>query len=126
MPLSSDFPPGLARIGWRADTPLPAAAQAEWRLARVIAQHRNGYVLSDGDAEFAAQPAPRFLRRSADPQLRPAVGDFVLVDAAKPAIVHDVLPRRTTLSRAAAGERYTRQIIATGISIRAASSATCC
>ncbi|MBN8885239.1 MAG: ribosome small subunit-dependent GTPase A [Rudaea sp.] len=105
----------LGAIGWREDTATPDDAAADSRIARVIAQHRNGYVASDGEAEFAAQPAPRFLRRSADPALRPAVGDFVVVDAATPAVIHAVLPRRTTLARAAAGERYARQIIAANI-----------
>jgi len=105
----------LGAIGWREGTLLADEAPAGARLARVIAQHRNGYVLSDGDEEFPAQPAPRFLRRRAAPEERPAVGDFVLIDDAKPVVIHDVLPRRTVLARAAAGERYARQIIATNI-----------
>lgn len=105
----------LGTIGWRCDTPIPIDVPNDARIARVIAQHRNGYVLGDGESEFVAQPAPRFLRRNADPALRPAVGDFVAIDAATPVVIHTVLPRRTTLARAAAGERYARQIIATNI-----------
>ena len=105
----------LGTVGWRNHLPIPSEVPAGGRLARVIAQHRNGYVLSDGEAEFPAQPAPRFLQRKADPTLRPAVGDFVMIDAATPAVIHTVLPRRSTLARAAAGERYARQIIATNI-----------
>lgn len=101
----------LRRIGWRGDAPLPAGA----RLARVIAQHRNGYRVHDGAAELRAQPAPRFLRRRADPSERPAVGDFVALSAAVPPVIETVLPRRTLLARAAAGERHVRQIIATNI-----------
>ena len=120
MAAESDSERGLGAIGWRADTPLPVDMSSDWRPARVVAQHRSGYVLNDGVAhagrdDFTAQPAPRFLRRGADPFLRPAVGDFVLIDQATPAVIHAVLPRRTTLSRAAAGERYARQIIATNI-----------
>lgn len=110
-----DIEPGLDAIGWRADTPLPASAQPDWRVARVIAQHRNGYRMHDGAIEFVARPAPRFLRRGADPAERPAVGDFALVDRADPAVIHEVLARRSVLARAAAGERYQRQIIATNI-----------
>ena len=113
-PVSNDR---LDAIGWRADTPLPADAAAEWQIARVVAQHRTGYVLcSATDApEFNARPAPKFLKRQFDPSLRPAVGDFVLVEAGDPRVIQVVLPRRTTLSRGAAGERYQRQIIATNI-----------
>ena len=101
----------LRRIGWRGDVALAADA----RLARVIAQHRNGYRVHDGDAEFSAQPAPRFLKRGADTSERPAVGDFVTLSSAPAAVIETVLPRRTLLSRAAAGERHVRQVIAANI-----------
>ncbi|MEP6483953.1 MAG: ribosome small subunit-dependent GTPase A [Rudaea sp.] len=99
----------LRRIGWRDAVPQGA------RLARVIAQHRNGYVVHDGRDEFRVQPAPRFLRRGADPSQRPAVGDFVALSSADPPIIDDILPRRTVLARAAAGERHVRQVIAANI-----------
>ena len=111
---SDDHERRLRAIGWRAAA-LPADVPAGQRLARVIAQHRNGYRLHDGSDEFVAQPAPRFLRRSGDPAQRPAVGDFVLVLQGTPPLIEQVLPRRTTLSRAAAGERHARQIIATNV-----------
>ncbi|TAL86073.1 MAG: ribosome small subunit-dependent GTPase A [Rhodanobacter sp.] len=101
----------LRRIGWRDDV-LPAAGL---RLARVVAQHRAGYELHDGETLFGAQPDGRFLKRGIDPAERPVVGDFVeLADGTPPHIV-SVRPRRSTLSRAAAGERYERQLIATNI-----------
>jgi ribosome biogenesis GTPase len=107
----TDHEQRLRRIGWRSGEALPEKA----RLARVIAQHRNGYRVHDGAEEFSAQPAPRFLRRGADPSQRPAVGDFIALSSASPAIIEEVLPRRTLLARAAAGERHVRQIIATNI-----------
>lgn len=98
----------LRRIGWRGTLP-------DVPVARVVAQHRAGYELHDGAEVFAAQPAGHFLKRSLDPSLRPAVGDFVAwVDGEVPEITQ-VLPRRSALTRAAAGERYARQVIATNI-----------
>lgn len=105
----------LARIGWSDAVVLPPDAPADHLPARVIIQHRNGYVVHDGDTEFTVQPAPRFLKRSLDPVERPAVGDFVLLKPGKPAQIETVLPRHATLSRAAAGERYQRQLIATNV-----------
>lgn len=105
----------LARIGWSDALTLPADAPSGHLPARVIIQHRNGYVVHDGDSEFTVQPAPRFLKRSLDPTERPAVGDFVLLKPGKPAQIETVLARHATLSRAAAGERYQRQLIATNI-----------
>ncbi|MFO1517819.1 MAG: ribosome small subunit-dependent GTPase A [Lysobacterales bacterium] len=103
----------LAGIGWRAAESAEPVDLA--RLARVIAQHRNGYVLHDGEREFNAQPAPRFLRRDVDPVDRPAVGDFVLHDGAASPHIEHILPRRSLLLRGAAGERYRRQAIAANI-----------
>ena len=105
----------LGTIGWRGDAPPMPDGTVELRVLRVVAQHRNGYRVHDGAAEYPAQPAPRFLRRGSDPSERPAVGDFVLVEPTTPLLIRDVLPRRSVLSRAAAGERYQRQVIATNI-----------
>ena len=101
----------LRRIGWRGDT-LPAPPQ---RLARVVVQHRAGYELHDGATLFGAQPDGYFLKRGIDPAERPVVGDFVVVEPGTPPHIVRVEPRRTVLSRAAAGERYDRQIIASNI-----------
>jgi ribosome biogenesis GTPase len=101
----------LRRIGWRGDT-LPASPQ---RLARVVVQHRAGYELHDGLTLFGAQPDGHFLKRGIDPAERPVVGDFVVVEPGTPPHIVRVEPRRTVLSRAAAGERYDRQLIASNI-----------
>lgn len=101
----------LRHIGWRGDV-LPDGGR---RLARVVAQHRAGYELHDGESLFGAQPDGHFLKRGIDPAERPVVGDFVEVEDGKPPHILKVAPRRTVLSRAAAGERYERQLIATNI-----------
>lgn len=111
MPSTAEFA-RLKAIGWRGDA---ADVPAGKRLARVIAQHRNGYRVHDGSTEFAAQPAPRFLRRDVDPAERPAVGDFVVLAAATPPTIEEILPRRSLLERAAAGERHRRQVIAANV-----------
>ena len=113
MPLTPEQHARLAGIGWRATREAEDFDPAQF--ARVIVQHRNGYVLHDGENEFAAQPAPRFLRRDVDPVDRPAVGDFVLHDGGKVPHIETILPRRSTLIRGAAGERYRRQVIATNV-----------
>ena len=114
MQQDADVERRLARIGWRA-VPMPADAPADASIARVVAQHRAGYEIHDGLAVFNAQPAPRFIKRGIDPAERPAVGDFVLVTPGSPPQIDAILPRRTVLTRAAAGERHQRQIIAANI-----------
>lgn len=115
MPPTDRSPAHLAQIGWRG--PAATLPSPPGRLARVIAQHRAGYVLHDGEVTFAAQPAARFLRRGLDPELRPAVGDFVAVLAGRPPAIEAVLPRRTVLRRGAAGENHQRQVIATNVDV---------
>ncbi|HET6546678.1 MAG TPA: ribosome small subunit-dependent GTPase A [Rhodanobacteraceae bacterium] len=119
MQLAPTVEERLARIGWRPAV-LPDDAPAGAEVARVIAQHRAGYELHDGDRAFNAQPAPRFLKAGVASAERPAVGDFVLVvgdtpAADKPPQIERVLPRRSELARAASGERHQRQIIATNV-----------
>lgn len=104
----------LARIGWRGELPSDPLADGAF-IARVIAQHRVGYQIHDGERTATAHPAPRFLRSKVDPVDRPAVGDFVVVAPASHLTIDFILPRRTLLIRAAAGERHRRQVIATNI-----------
>ncbi|MHB1897226.1 MAG: ribosome small subunit-dependent GTPase A [Metallibacterium sp.] len=106
----------LVAVGWPPAQSWPVL-DAEQRVARVAAQHRAGYVLHDGMESFKAQPAPAFLRRGLAPEQRPVVGDFVIVIvvAGKPPQIVEILPRRSLLSRAAAGERYARQPIAANV-----------
>ncbi|HEX7371165.1 MAG TPA: ribosome small subunit-dependent GTPase A [Rhodanobacteraceae bacterium] len=111
---SSQTTPLVQRIGWRGPLPTLATGQS---LARVSAQHRAGYEVHDGEHAFNAQPAPKFLKRNLDPAERPAVGDFVLIETGTPPHIVEVLPRRGVFERAAAGERYARQIIATNIDV---------
>ncbi|MGH8184685.1 MAG: ribosome small subunit-dependent GTPase A [Rhodanobacteraceae bacterium] len=113
-PAPSQSTPSVQRIGWQGKLPPLPDGHA---LARVSAQHRAGYEVHDGEHAFNAQPAPKFLKRNLDPAERPAVGDFVLIEAGSPPHIVEVLPRRGTLSRAAAGERYARQTIATNIDV---------
>lgn len=104
----------LQRIGWRGELPELPAQQS---IVRVSAQHRAGYEVHDGEHTTNAQPAPKFLKRNLDPAERPAVGDFVVIEPGAPPHIIEVLPRRGVLSRAAAGERYARQLIATNVDI---------
>lgn len=104
---ADDAPARLVRIGWRGVSP-------PGRVARVVAQHRTGYEVHDGSTVFAARAAATFIKRGVDPLERPLVGDFVHLAAGEDEI-DAVLPRRSLLTRAAAGERYARQAIASNV-----------
>src|SRR5690606_16676549 len=116
----------LQRIGWPwAGPPEDPAWQAlferhpEGRPARVSEQHRTGYVLADApDTGFRVESPPEWQRRpvfTADGvplHERAAVGDWVLHDGRR---ILAMLPRRTAIKRAAAGEHYQQQVIAANV-----------
>lgn len=116
----------LRPIGW----PWPGAPEdAHWqamfaqhpgaRPARVSEQHRTGYVLADApDTGFRTESPPEWQRRpvftAAGVALheRAAVGDWVLHDGRR---ILALLPRRSAIKRAAAGEHYHQQVIAANV-----------
>ncbi|HVF35026.1 MAG TPA: ribosome small subunit-dependent GTPase A [Candidatus Saccharimonadia bacterium] len=107
----------LRRIGWRdSDAPgVPAELATAHRIARVIAQHRSGYRVHDGVDEFPVQAPATMIRAGTDPREKAAVGDWVVLAPGTPPLIESILPRRTLLTRAAAGERYETQPIAANV-----------
>ena len=105
----------LKRIGWRDDLPAAAALAAapDGRLLRVTEQHRSGYRATDGSDEFTAHAPAQWLRPRCDPELRAAVGDWVI--AGSDGAILALLPRHSLLKRGAAGEHYKQQLIAANI-----------
>jgi ribosome biogenesis GTPase len=106
----------LARIGWRASFAAQLGELASGqRVARIVEQHRSGYHAHDGHDAFAVQAPAAMIRAGVDTALRPAVGDWVVLDPGKPPMITRLLERGTALKRAAAGERFSHQFIATNV-----------
>ncbi|MCD9004653.1 ribosome small subunit-dependent GTPase A [Luteimonas sp. XNQY3] len=118
--------PALRAIGW----PFDGAPSGPWagvmaahphsRPMRVVEQHRSGYLVAGAPGEaIAVESLPDWLRRSGyrkgtiAPEDRAAVGDWVLVEDGKRIVA--MLPRRSAIKRAAAGEHYKQQLIAANI-----------
>ena len=134
-PVAPDYA-ALRHIGW----PWPAAPvaagdgngdgdEAAWAEvmaahpqacpARVTEQHRSGYVVADApEAALRAESPPEwqrppgFRRDRAAAHERAAVGDWVLLEGRR---IVALLPRRSSIKRAAAGEHYHQQVIAANI-----------
>src|SRR5690606_31078149 len=117
-------PAELQAIGWRAgidprwQEAMDAHPQA--RPARVVEQHRSGYVVATGpDDGVAVESLPEWQRPAGyrkgtvAPEDRPAVGDWVLVEERKRIVA--LLPRRSAIKRGAAGEHYKQQLIAANV-----------
>ena len=122
--MSFDFT-ALRAIGWPFEGWPPSgdwkpviAAHPGSRPARVIEQHRSGYIVAEHSGRgFRVESLPEWQRPRLAPDARPAVGDWLLVDgeAEHNAKAVALLPRRSTIKRAAAGEHYGQQVIAANI-----------
>ena len=100
------------------------AAHPDARPARIVEQHRSGYRLAESvDQAHRAESLPEWQRAGSyrrgelNPEARPAVGDWVLVEGAAPNALRIValLPRFSAIKRGAAGEHYRQQVIAANI-----------
>jgi ribosome biogenesis GTPase len=80
--------------------------------ARVIAMHRSGLVISDGEAEFQMALGSRWFQ--GDSETRPTVGDWLLVDSERRKAVR-LLERKSLFKRLAAGLKVELQLIAANI-----------
>lgn len=121
----------LQAIGWRwtPSTLDPAwatllATHPDARPARITEQHRSGYAVSESiEAAHRAESLPEWQRAGSyrkgeiNPESRPAVGDWVLVEGEAPNALRIValLPRFSAIKRGAAGEHYKQQVIAANI-----------
>ncbi|MBD3240803.1 MAG: ribosome small subunit-dependent GTPase A [Chitinivibrionales bacterium] len=86
--------------------------------ARVSREHRGAYTLLSALGELWAQPSGRFLHRVDTRDQLPAVGDWVAVEPVEreqAGIIHAVLPRRSSFSRAAVGGRTEKQVLAANV-----------
>ena len=97
-------------------------AHPQAQPARVIEQHRSGYVVADAtDSAFTVESPPEWQRPpgyrkgKVAPEARAVVGDWVLVEDGKRIVA--MLPRHSAIKRGAAGEHYRQQLIAANIDV---------
>ncbi len=108
--------PALTGIGWPPDQAVPRLSAGQ-RLVRVIEQHRNGFIVHDGQQRLVAQ-APRGLVADGNGQrIRPGVGDWAGAEGREPLTLKRLLPRRNALARAAAGGSRQAQLLATNLDL---------
>ena len=89
-------------------------------IARVIAVHKDSYILNNGENDVFAELIGKMLFSAASPIDFPAVGDWVLAtfyDKDTFSIIHNVLPRKSLLKRKTPGKRIDFQLIAANIDV---------
>ena len=92
---------------------------AEFSIGRVMQEHRERYVVSDGENEYDAEITGNLRFSAGSRSDFPAVGDWVAIKTynSDQAIIHKVLPRKSILARQAAGKPGEEQIISTNIDV---------
>ena len=92
---------------------------SDFSIGRVILEHRERYVVSDGENEYATEITGN-LRFSANSRADfPAVGDWVAMTIydSDQALIHKILPRKSVLQRQAVGKFGEIQIISANIDL---------
>ena len=99
---------------------LTALGDGSLRPGRVVATQRGRLRLWTAEGAREAQVAGRRLHLAAGGADLPVVGDWVVFDPSagkEPVVVRELLPRRTSLSRKAAGERTEEQVVAANVDL---------
>lgn len=124
MKSETAFPPesGLLPLGWDSGYEMEAAElrAAGYLFGRVAVENREQYLLLTAGGERPAEVSGRFLFEAESPADFPKVGDWTAITdfpEADVAIIHAILPRRTRLSRNAAGKRTEEQVLAANIDV---------
>ena len=89
-------------------------------IARVVAVHKETFILSDAQEEVPAELVGKLLYGADSPEALPTVGDWVLVkyyDNKTFSMIHAVLPRKTLLKRKTPGKRIDIQLIAANVDV---------
>ena len=112
----------LAQFGWdeRFERAYAAHAREGLEPARVIAEHRERYIVAAAAGEMPAEITGKILFSAVSPADFPKTGDWVaarVFTGEGKAIIHAVLPRRTCFSRKSAGIKTEEQVIAANIDV---------
>ncbi|HET9220791.1 MAG TPA: ribosome small subunit-dependent GTPase A [Terriglobia bacterium] len=95
-------------------------AGRDLRPGRVVEEQKEAYRVAGEDGEMQAEVIGRLRYEALDRSAFPAVGDWVAMHtlpAEGKALIHEILPRRTKLSRKVAGERAAEQILVTNVDV---------
>ncbi len=86
---------------------------------RVTQEHRERYVVSDGEQEYDAEITGNLRYSAASREDFPAVGDWVAMTVYEggQAFINSILPRKSLLARRAVGRPGEKQVIAANIDV---------
>ncbi len=90
---------------------------AEFAVGRVVAEHKESYVVRTEQAELSAEITGNLRYAAKGREDFPAVGDWVALSVhdSEFALIHHILPRSSVISRRAVGQFGEKQIIAANV-----------
>lgn len=95
-----------------------ASMYPEWTVGRITLQEKGLYQLETEQGAKWAEVSGKFRYHADAVSDYPAVGDFVMVDwngEGGNAVIHQILPRKSCITRKAAGNAHQEQIVAANI-----------
>jgi ribosome biogenesis GTPase / thiamine phosphate phosphatase len=112
----------LETLGWNESLEKSFAPRRQlgFEPGRVAVEDKHHYVVLTGKGALTGKVAGRFLHQARTPADLPKVGDwvaFTVVAREDKAIIHQVLPRRTKLSRKITGRETEEQVLVANVEI---------
>ena len=109
----------LSRLGWNSffENQIENKAASNFLPGRVAIENRTNFTVLAPNASFLAEAAGRLFYMAATEAELPKTGDWVLMtetDAGR-AIIHQVLERKSTISRREPGKKSEEQILAANV-----------
>ena len=116
------MPNNLEKIGFNKWVQESVAIERleQFDLARVVAVHKDSYIISNGDTYTQAELVGKLIFSASSPTEYPATGDWVLAnfyDEDTFAIIQEVLPRKSLLKRKTPGKKIDFQLIAANVDV---------
>ncbi len=108
----------LSALGWNSyfQEHWESIVQPGWEPVRVAEQQKESYRVVGETGEITAEVSGRFRHTAHDMSAFPAVGDWAAVSShGGRGLIRAVLPRRTKLSRKAAGLRTDEQVLVANV-----------
>jgi ribosome biogenesis GTPase len=123
--MTTNLPERLVALGWdEAWEATKSASGLAGPVGRLVAEHKGGLLVDDGEASALAVLAGRLrprVERGEEP--RPAVGDWVVLATNEERTAHarrhvvGVLPRKSKLARKVAGRTRAEQVLAANVDL---------
>ena len=110
----------VVELGYEQISPHTCDQQQGHTPARVVAVHKDHFLISKGTTDVFAELSGKFVYQTDSALDLPTVGDWVLAefyDDDTHAIIHELIPRKSLLRRKSAGRNVDYQLIGANIDV---------